>query len=79
MAKIRCGVAPTCLEYGCYERLDKNERMYPMCNTNQIESEIHKVLSCPLYNDIRDPLLVKANDIHSIDLISIKKKEICIY
>ncbi len=36
-----------------------------MCNINQIESEIHVVLSCPLYNDIRDTLLVKANYVDS--------------
>ncbi len=29
------------------------------------DREIHIILSCPLYNDIRDPLLVKANDSHS--------------
>lgn len=53
---MRCWVAPIRLEISCYEELDENERICPICNTNQIESEIH-VLSCPLY-DIRDPLLV---------------------
>ncbi len=36
-----------------------------MYNTNQGESKIYINLSCPLYNDLRKPNVVKSNDNYS--------------
>ena len=51
-AKFRCGVAPLRLETGRYERLQLDERFCFHC-TNEIESEKHVLLECPLYDDLR--------------------------
>ncbi len=75
---MKCGEACIHMESAHYGGLDENERICPMCNINQIESEIHVVLSCPLYNNIRDPLLLKANDIDSNFYYFNDQENICI-
>lgn len=51
-SKFRCGVAPIRIETGRYERLPVEERKCFHCQT-AIEDEEHVLLTCPLYNDIR--------------------------
>ncbi len=60
MAKMRCGVAPIRLEAGRYEGLTEQERICPVCDMDEIESEIHVMIFCPLYNDIRATLYESA-------------------
>ena len=52
-AKFRCGVAPIRLETGRYENLPVNARVCPLCTDAIIEDEIHVVLNCPAYTDLR--------------------------
>ena len=52
LSGFKCGVAPIRLETGRYERLPICERLCPFCN-DTVENEIHVILLCPLYNDIR--------------------------
>ena len=61
--KFRCGVAPIRLETGRYENLPENERKCIFCN--EVESEQHVILHCPLYDDIRDILFEKATHVSS--------------
>ena len=56
LAKFRCGVAPIRLETGRYEKLPVNERFCPFC-LDCIEDECHVILECPVYYDMRVPLL----------------------
>ena len=65
MAKMRCGVAPIRLETGRYENLNENERICPMCNSGAIESEEHVMISCSLYNDVRNDLFNTAQSENS--------------
>ena len=58
-SRFRCGVAPIRLEKGRYERLPEAESVCPFCNS-EIENEIHVMLNCPLYDDIRYNLFEKA-------------------
>jgi len=53
LAKFRCGVAPIRLETGRYENLKVEERLCPMCDHNAIEDEVHVLINCPIYSDIR--------------------------
>ena len=58
LAQLRCGVAPIRLETGRYERgryLPVEERTCYVCK-NAVESELHVVIQCPLYQDLRDDL-----------------------
>ena len=55
-AKFRCGVAPIKIEtcrYGL-NRVPVNERLCETCNL--VEDEIHVLLHCSRYDDIRDTL-----------------------
>ena len=55
-AKFRCGVAPINIEtcrYGL-NRVPVNERLCETCNL--VEDEIHVLLHCSMYDDIRDTL-----------------------
>ena len=59
LCKFRCGVAPIRIETGRYNNLCLNQRICPFC-TNEIESEIHVILHCPMYSDLRFMLFEKA-------------------
>lgn len=59
-SKFRCGVAPIRIETGRYEGLPVEGRICPFCG--KIENEIHVLLDCSVYNDIRVSLLDKASD-----------------
>ncbi len=60
MAKMRCGVTPICLETGRYKWLTEQERISPLCNMDEIESDIDVMIFIPLYNDIRATLYESA-------------------
>ena len=64
LAKFRCGVAPIRLETGRYERLAVNNRICPLCN-REVENEVHVLLKCPQYTDIRQTLFDKAREINN--------------
>ena len=68
LAKFRCGVAPLRLETGRYERgrLPVEERICLLCNCNEIESEIHVITRCPLYDDLRRELYTAAEDVNGL-------------
>jgi len=59
--KFRCGVAPIRLETGRFEGLPVDRRLCPFCYT--VEDERHVLLKCNLYNDIRNALFIKANNV----------------
>ena len=55
LAKLRCDVAPIRLESGRYEHLPEDQRLCPFCN-DCVESELHVLLNCDIYSDIRNGL-----------------------
>ena len=57
-SKFRCGVAPIRIETGRYEGLPEEARLCPFCNI--LENEMHVVMNCRVYDDLREPLLYKA-------------------
>ena len=59
--KFRCGVAPIKIETGCYENLVVEESICPFCSN---EDEMHVILDCSVYNDLRITLLDKASDMY---------------
>ncbi len=42
------------METGWYEGLPEEERVCPVCNANTGESEYHAIISCSLYEDVRE-------------------------
>ena len=59
MAKFRSGVAPLLIETGRYSNTPEAERVCFNC-PNDIENELHVLLRCPIYNDLRDEMFVTA-------------------
>ncbi|XP_052808975.1 uncharacterized protein LOC128237452 [Mya arenaria] len=59
-SKFRLGVAPIHIETGRYEGLNVGSRICPFCGNNSIESELHVMLHCYVYNDLREDLYTKA-------------------
>ena len=60
LAKFRSGTAPIRLETGRYEHLPVAERLCPFgCGVT--ETEIHTLLVCPEFADIRAPVLQEAS------------------
>ena len=53
MAQFRCGILPLRIETGRYVNEPLDERLCTMCDAGQIESEIHFLLDCKLYDEIR--------------------------
>ena len=62
-AKFRCGVAPIRVETGRYERLPFEERLCPVCEGGEVETEKHVLMQCPAYRDIREELFTCASDV----------------
>lgn len=62
-AKFRCGVAPLRIETGRYENIAFEDRKCNYCDN--IETETHVLFECQLYEDIRQDLFSKANNIDS--------------
>ena len=60
-AKFRCGVAPIKIETGRYENLDVNQRICPFCSS--VEDEMHVILRCETYRDLRNNLFSNANSL----------------
>ena len=65
-AKFRCGVAPINIELCRYglARIPVEERVCIHCN--EVEDEAHVLMHCPLYDDIRDQLIL---DVKSYNIV----------
>ena len=65
-AQVRCGVAPLRIETGRYDQgryIPEEERICLICNQG-IENELHLVMNCAYYNDIRQNLLSEGVEIY---------------
>ena len=72
LAKFRCGVAPIRIETGRYEQLPEHERICPLCRGG-IETELHVIMECSVYDCIRKPLLDYAH--YTCELFSVMSKQ----
>jgi hypothetical protein len=63
LAMLRTGVLPLEIETGRYEKKLLQERFCKLCNTDLNEDEAHFLCNCPLYDDIREPLWSKAEEV----------------
>ncbi len=50
---LRLSCHPLNIEYGRYKGIPKSDRLCKLCNLNTVEDEFHFLLSCPIYNDVR--------------------------
>jgi len=53
IAKMRLSSHKLLIETGRHHNIDRNERICPLCNCNDIEDEYHFILICPQYLEER--------------------------
>ena len=53
LPKITPSIYDLEIEIGRHNRIDRNNRICKLCNSNAIETEFHFVMVCPLYKDLR--------------------------
>ena len=58
LAKLRCGNLPLAVETGRYTKppIELNQRLCIYCKQNVIENEMHFLIDCDLYSDVREDL-----------------------
>ena len=69
IAKFRTGVAPINIEMGRFRGLAVEDRVCEHCQT-KVEDEVHVIIQCPLYTNIREDLLNKVAEIADINTMS---------
>ena len=64
LSQFRSGALPLAVETGRYSRpqVPLNDRLCKFCALNSVEDEIHFLMVCPLYTDIRYELFLKASE-----------------
>ena len=65
LARLRCGSLPLKIETGRYTNVHLEDRICELCNSNEVEDEMHFAITCPFYNDIRFNLLEAFNDTYA--------------
>ena len=70
LAKFRSGSLPIRIESGRYEKIPLDERQCNFCTGGHIEDEMHVLLNCKLYDDLRYEMFQHMSmlDKHFMDL-----------
>jgi hypothetical protein len=61
MAQFRCSILPLRLETGRFVGEPEYQRICKMCDSGQVENELHFLLECQFYNELRNQLLSGLN------------------
>ena len=70
LAKLKLGVLQIHMETGRYKNTPRDQRCCIICNINgEVEDEIHFLLKCPQYKNIRDNLFTYATSTSHPNLI----------
>lgn len=65
LAQFRCAVLPLKIETGRFSGLAVEDRLCQVCDQHAVESEIHLLLNCNVYNDLRKILIDKSTRRHN--------------
>ena len=57
LSQLRCGILPLRLETGRYSNERVDERLCKLCDSGSVETEIHFIFDCKLYDTIRKQVL----------------------
>ena len=78
-AQLRSGTLPIEIDSGRYRGITKEQRLCPMCNTGEIENELHCLLKCPVLQDIRKTYIQRKffinRNIHTLFIMLSSKNE----
>ena len=62
IAKLRLGILPINIELGRYNGIERGLRMCNICNTGEVEDEIHFLLKCVKYEERRNTMYILAGE-----------------
>ena len=65
LAKIRVSAHVLSIERGRYLNIQKHNRLCLCCNNGEVEDELHFLIKCKIYNNVRNKLLDKLNRLPS--------------
>ena len=57
IAKFRCSDHQLRIETGRHQKLEVSQRICDMCKSGKVENEIHFLIECEVYHDIRQTFL----------------------
>ena len=60
LAQFRCAMLPLKIETNRVLGLNVDDRLCQVCDQNAVENEIHSMLHCTLYDDLRRAMIVKS-------------------
>lgn len=75
LAQLRCGILPLRIETGRFSRLELEQRICQLCNSNLIESEEHFIFSCSFYTEFRNQYYDMLRNLDSNFNINLEVKE----
>ncbi len=88
MAQFRIGILPLHIETGRFRDKRINKRVCLLCNTGEVENELHLLCVCTTYSNCRqhlysivnnDNFLNMSNEEKFIFLLKFKWRYVCIY
>ncbi len=62
LSQFRYGILPIEIETGRYKNLERKDRKCTLCNTGEIEDQLHFALKCPIFNQYRSAFVDKCRD-----------------
>ena len=61
ITQLRAGCLPIEIELGRYQNIPRDQRLCKQCTQNHIENELHFIIYCPKFDQIRHDLLTSLN------------------
>ena len=59
IAQLRFGTLPLTVETGRFTSIKRDDRVCPICDTNDVEDELHFLFTCPKFSDLRKNMFSK--------------------
>ena len=63
LSKLRLGILPLEIEKGRRSNLPRNDRHCKLCDTDQVEDEIHFLFTCPSLAQYRQPFITSISEL----------------
>ena len=61
VAKLMCGSTNIEIERGRHKKIPRENRFCIFCQNMELEDELHFILKCPFYDDLRNPIFQLTN------------------